>query len=459
MRNSRAFLTTIAVAVGSLLLLFLAWPPITFDEDGIPLDRPALALRLANRPADWLTIVRVTESALDWPVTGRLPLWREAHTLARRYAPMRDNADVGYVKNALFHWNDLTEDDRRGVIDASVRLIRDPRHFERLHRALFDLTRDISVLRRGNPGTIGSTSAIAQLAVTNGRFDDYRALRDQLIQLHAADMAAAGRPLDVMGVTNTLQWTTREEPVIVQALEKLATEPPEEDRPGADGVERLATYTLAHHLGPLEGLAYYAKAESYLRDPLRARLASAAGDTGLATQVLAATAGSNSKEWAAYHAERAIAAAAAGNTTEADSELRQAMAADDAPETLVACTRVAGAAGRDDMRQRCLALLEEQYGGAPKWTNLSGTDLTGTASATVWASTPRTVTFDLVPVQTDEVHPYVEAYRDDAPAGEGEVMPRRTFSIPLAPGLHTLRLRLLNPYTRNGVPRRVGFAQ
>jgi hypothetical protein len=459
MRSSRAFLTAIAVSTGSVLLLFLAWPPITFDEDGIPLDRPALALRLANRPADWLTIVRVTESALDWPVTGRLPLWREAHTLARRYAPMRDNADVAYVKNALFHWNDLTEDDRRGVIDASVRLIRDPRHFERLHRALFDLTRDIGALRRGNPGTIWSTSAIAQLAVTNGRFDDYRALRDQLVKLHAADMAAANRPLDVIGVTNTLQWTTREDAVIVQALEKLATEPPEEDRPGADAVERLATYTLAHGLGPLDGLVYYAKAESYLRDPLRARLAWAAADAGLATQVVASSAGSDSKEWAVYHSERAIGAAAAGNIREADSELRQAMAAGDSPKTLVACARVAGAAGRDDMRQQCLALLEEQYGGAPKWTNLYGTDLIGTASATVWASTPRTVTFDLVPVQTDEVPPYVEAYRDDAPAGEGEVATRRTFSIPLSPGLHTLSLRLLNPHTRNGVSRRVGFGQ
>src|ERR1043165_2269433 len=75
---------------------------------------------------------------------------------------------------------------RRGWSPVAPRL-RDEETFSGMPKPLFDLTGDLALLRRWNPGTARSLDLLRNLAATNGRFADYRELREELARQRAVE--------------------------------------------------------------------------------------------------------------------------------------------------------------------------------------------------------------------------------------------------------------------------------
>lgn len=87
-----------------------------------------------------------------------------------------------------------------------------------------------------------------------------------------------------------------------------------------------------------------------------------------------------------------------------------------------------------------------------KWEGLcSGEEICRFASATLTG--PAAITIQNA--QSDEVAPYVEIYVDDALVAEGEVVDSRRFEVLRGTTPHRVEVRLVNPWTRNRIQRRV----
>lgn len=67
-----------------------------------------------------------------------------------------------------------------------------------------------------------------------------------------------------------------------------------------------------------------------------------------------------------------------------------------------------------------------------------------------------TINIVLQNAQSDQVPPYVEIYLGGVRVAEGEVVDQRRFTVAVpAAGLHRIDVRLVNPWTRNAIQRRV----
>lgn len=252
------------------LAAYLAFEDVARDPV-IPSDVNGLARWIGAHPADWLAASALTDRALDSPLERRVDVWRRAHALASRLAPLQPNAGAAFVRSGLFHWYELEEADRRRVLDASKPLLRDPDTFRELATPLWLLTRDLAFLRGTNPGTVQALSQLRDLAITHGSFEDYRELREEVRRARFAEFGA--NPV----VTSLYHQLPRpidaaDEPLIRRVLQSLKAKPLESLHDSAPLIE----YVLDHRLTPVEGLApavHFAD----LRPELRARLARALG--------------------------------------------------------------------------------------------------------------------------------------------------------------------------------------
>ena len=381
-----------------------------------PQELDQLGSWIADRPADWLAASLLSDRALDSELPRRLELWRAAYAHASRLAPRRTNPAAAFTRGGLFHWYELAPPDRAAVLRAAAPLLRDQTLFLRMYRPLWELTGDFAYLRRNAPDTERALVALRDLAVMNGRFDDYRELRAVLpskrLEIFQQRRATMTPPELIALLPQNI--TKPYEPLVRGVLEELQHRPLDAGNAAStrDRAEKLIAYALRHDIRPLDGLEALIETPS-MRASLRARLAIALGHDRKASAIELAGA-MRDPEWEPYFLERAAFEEARGD---------RALAA----------------------HYRLRAVADD---GASQWRGLCGTNEVCT-SATRVVDGPLTI--DVQNAQSDEVPPYVEVYVDDALVDEGAVEERRRFNA----GKGRVELRVVNPLTRNRFQRRV----
>src|SRR5262249_26462869 len=180
-RRGRTFSMRKVAGIASALLAiaYVAFGPEP-SRGPLPPDVDGMAERLAEHPADWLAASALTERALDTPVREPLALWHAAGALAISLAPSFPQPRASFARAPLFHWNDSRAADRKLVLDAYAPVLRDWDIFVKVYESIFALTGDFGYLRRAQPEGEESTQELAELAATNGLFDDYRSVRATL---------------------------------------------------------------------------------------------------------------------------------------------------------------------------------------------------------------------------------------------------------------------------------------
>jgi hypothetical protein len=250
-----------------------------------PRDTTQAAEQLALHPTDWQAATVLSEHALDEDGRYRLREWRAASELAIQLAPHFDAARSGFVRAGLFHWYELGDSDRRAVLGEMAPLLRDPAVFFRMAQPLFELTGDLKYLRRYGPHTIDAIDTLRVMAVTNGRFKDYRELRKELVTMRTAELLRQLTSLEPSQIVSSLPAhpTVDEEPLLRSVLLALHTRPLEVDCGRPDILEALIDFAVRHGLTPLDGLRPVTREPSWANAFARAQLARALGDDASAT--------------------------------------------------------------------------------------------------------------------------------------------------------------------------------
>lgn len=281
----RGLLWIIAIAMVASLGLFVLDQPRE-DRDPLPRDSAHLARRLAQSPTDWQTASAISEQALDGDSPRRLETWRTAAALAAQLAPHQEAARAGFVRAGLFHWFELGGADRRTILATVAPTLRKPSTFYRLAGPLFELTGDLGLLRRAQPGTIDTIEGLSGLAVMNGRFEDYRQLRNELVIVRTRELIKHLDTLSPSQIVAALppRPTTDDQPMLVAALRALEKEPLEVDSGQPDRLEHLIDYAVGHRL-PLSGLRPAIQEKGWASPFQRAELARALGETEIAGEI------------------------------------------------------------------------------------------------------------------------------------------------------------------------------
>jgi hypothetical protein len=390
-RRGRLFLIAVAVTMLMAAAVFHLWPP-EIGSPSLPDTPPALAARVARHPADWEAATVLAEVALDMRNENRLELWHAAYGHAEALAPGRPGPPNSFARAAFFHWAELSPKDQQEALAAYAPLLQDPFTFARMAGPLFELTGDLSMLERAQPHTEYSTGVLIDLALPNGRFDDYRRLRGEMQQLRAVDFNARvhiASPADLIAHFPDPPYYADSEPLIVALLEELHQRPLDEmpNRPAV--IDGVVDYALRHGLGPLDGLEIVTRKKGAAADATRIRLARKLGLVNIARQI----------ELGASDARR--------------------------PQVIDS-----------------------------DWQGLCGTDICYRAWRSIEAS--HAVSLTIETAQADDAGAYAEIYVDDALRAEENVGARRDFIVPVGnPGTHRVEVVLANPRTRNGAARRL----
>jgi hypothetical protein len=165
-----------AIFFSAMAVAYMAVRPASSARP-MPSGAHALAARVAAHPADWRAASALAGIALDAPVRDPLALWHASSALAISLAPMQAEPRGDMAQSGFFHWNELSDADRKAVLDAYGPVMGDEGTFLRMYEAIYDLTADLDYLRRVQPRTAEATRALVWLAGTFGRFDQYRLLR------------------------------------------------------------------------------------------------------------------------------------------------------------------------------------------------------------------------------------------------------------------------------------------
>jgi hypothetical protein len=413
----RLFHIILAVAMGGSLLIFVTTPSADWrTAPTLPSDRAQLADYIATHPADAKASTKITEAALDYPISKRRELWHDAHDLTKHLEPYRTNGQIAFARAGVFHWSELSDSERQEVLASAGPLLNDYKRFMALYKPIWALTHDLALLRRHAPRNESVLNELQELAVTNGLFDDYRSLRADKQRVREEEAATKRTTLTSPQLLQSLQppFHASDEPLITGVLRELQARPLDED-PHSGAVDPLIEFAIDHHLTPLEGLEAITRLKGTASDAHRARLALALDLPDRASDLELGNA-DVSAPWRRYYSERADFEAKRGNNDQA--ELYRVRA-------YVASTNSA------------------------KWEGLCDGDLCTSARSDI--DGPRVLTLEMV--QSDEVPPWVELYIDDALLDEGPVAPRRVFTVP--DGQHRVELRVANPMTRNRFRRRV----
>ena len=284
-KRVRALLGIISVAMLASLGLFMLDEPRE-DRDPLPRDSAQLARRLALSPTDWQAACAISEQALDGDSPHRTETWRAAAAIAAQLAPHQEAARAGYVRAGLFHWYELGEADRRAVLATLAPTLHNSATFYQLASPLFELTGDLSLLRHAQPHTVDTIAGLSGLAVMNGRFEDYRQLRHELVVARTAELLKQLEALSPSQIVAALppHLTTDDQPMVSAALEALAKQPLEVDSGRADLLDHLIDYAASHHLA-LAGLKAAIHEKTWASPFQRAELARAFGDVAAAQEI------------------------------------------------------------------------------------------------------------------------------------------------------------------------------
>jgi hypothetical protein len=256
-RTGRRVLLAITIALmASFLAAWLANPELARGT-ARPAELDALGRYLAEHPADWLAASAMADRALDSELPRRYELWHAAFAHGARLAPRRPNAPAAFARAGLFHWYELGAADRARVLQMTAPLLRDPVSFERMHRPLWELTGNLAYLRANAPRTENALVMLRDIAVTNGRFQDYRELRAALVtkrmEIFNAERVTR-TPADLVALIPR-QPTKADEPLVRAVVEELRRRPlAAESAPlPRDRTEGLIAFAARHGIG-LEGL-------------------------------------------------------------------------------------------------------------------------------------------------------------------------------------------------------------
>ncbi|HEX7677991.1 MAG TPA: hypothetical protein VF713_07705 [Thermoanaerobaculia bacterium] len=390
-RGARLCLIGVAAAMTAAAIVFLQRPP-QFRWARTSPDAPVLVARIASHPTDWEAASALAEVALDTKLGNRVALWHAAYVHASLLAPDNKEPATAFARDAFFHWTELSEKDKRDVMAAYGPLLRDPAVFARTARPLFELTGDLSFLHRAGPLTAGTPATLIELALPNGLFADYRALRSELQKKRLEDFAShrsAVTPEELVAQFPAPPYHTDDEPLIRALLDELHRRPLQDNPNRPNVVDGIVGYASRHNVEPLDGL------EVITRKP---------GSASVATQITIARA-LGLKERAA----------------QLEMESRD-------PRHVEANVFEWQGLCEKDLCTRAWRMIDAEHG----------------------------VSLTLETAQTDEVPGYVEVYIDDDLRAEGEVGPRRNFIVPVGNrGAHRIELVLVNPATRNRAPRRI----
>lgn len=393
-RVARLFLISVAVTMTTAAIVFLMRPP-QFQWMRTSTDVRSLAARIAWHPTDWEAASALTEVALDTPLGTRIALWRAAYEHASQLAPERPDPANAFARAAFFHWMELSVKDRRDAMAAFAPLLRDPAMFGRMAKPIFELTGDLSTLRRSHPPTEYAIGTLIDLALPNGLFADYRSLRGELERQRIDDFAArrhTATPEELIVGFPGPPYHTDAEPLMAALLEELHRRPLDDNPNRAAFIDAIVDYSLRHGLGPLDGLEVITRKPGSASAATRLRLARKLGLTKLARQIEMSS---------------------------------------------------------NDPRQ--VQPLDSE------WQGLCEKDVCYHAWRTIDAA--HGVALRIETVQTDNVPAYVEIYLDDVLRAEGEVGPKRDFIVPVGnPGPHRVEVVLADPMTRNRFPRRLHIA-
>ena len=248
----------------------------------LPSSSIALAARLETHPTDWLAACALVGQALDSKDPNRFVLWHAAHAHALLLAPNRPEPQEAFARSGLFHWTELGASDRKEVLAAIEPLLRNPTTFSAMDRALFGLTGDLEMLRRAQPHTESSINELLSLAVTNGRFDDYRSLRAELGKKQLADFQARAQsatPRELIEALPAPPYRKDNEPLLAALLRELHERPLDGDPLRPEVIDGLLDYALRHDVGPLDGLEVIVRRPGSAAPPMRLRLAHKLGIT------------------------------------------------------------------------------------------------------------------------------------------------------------------------------------
>ena len=274
MRERWPFLA-LAAAMLAIAAIYLIVRPAS-EPPPLPNDPIALARRLRAHPADWRAAGAITEHALDARVPNRFALWRAAQDAAIHLAPTREAPRMELVRAALFHWQELSPADRQAALDTLGPLLRDPETFEKMARPIYELTGNLSMLRRWNPGTANALEFLRYLAPIDGHFADYRALRGELARKRAAEFhekLPRLSPAEIIAALPSPPYSTDEEPLLREALAELHRRPLTEDPQRRGEMDALVDYALRHRLEPLDGINSIVRLPGSASDLARYRLA------------------------------------------------------------------------------------------------------------------------------------------------------------------------------------------
>jgi hypothetical protein len=287
-RASRLFLLSVAVTMTTAAIMFLVRPP-QFQWMRTSTDAGALAERMAWHPTDWQAASALTEVALDSRLGNRMVLWRAAYEDASMLAPESFDPVNAFARAAFFHWTELSAKDKQDALAAFAPLMRDPAMFGRMAKPIFELTGDLSMLRRSHPPTEYAIGTLAFLALSNGLFADYRNLRGELERQRIDDFAArrhTATPEELIADGFPAPpYHADAEPLIKALLEEIHRRPLDDNPNRVAIVDAIVDYSLRHGLEPLDGLEVITRKPGAASVATRIRLARKLGLTNLARQI------------------------------------------------------------------------------------------------------------------------------------------------------------------------------
>ncbi len=286
-RPERVILISIALAMTGAAALFVLHPP-EIGASPPPGDPRILAPRVARHPTDWEAASALTEVSLDARVRNPPALWRAAYAHAAMLAPERLDPANAFARAAFFHWPELSERERRDALTAFAPLLRRPFTFGRMAKPLFDLTGDLSILRNAHPPTEDAIRLLIAIAVTSGRFADYRALRTDLTRQRLEGFALrrnTATPEELITQFPVPPYHADSEPLMTRLLEELHNRPLTNNPGSLPTVEGVLDYSLRHSLRPLDGLEAIARTPGAASNERRLQLAQQLKMTTLAKQL------------------------------------------------------------------------------------------------------------------------------------------------------------------------------
>lgn len=455
-RSTRFRLLVLIGSLNALALLVLLSNPDLLRRTPPPDVPEAMAASLGRLPADWFVASALADAAFDASFPRRREVWSTAFDLAYRLAPRRENPRAGFVRAGLFHWSELSEPERRKVLDVAAPLLANPHFFAQMYPPLWQLTRDLEYLKRVAPDTLEAQETLKTLAATNGLFDAYRSLR---AELRRESLERFERVRDRASTLDLLQMvpapiTRADEPLIRGLLEEIERKVFNPEK--SDKLERLVSFVLDHRLQPVSGLLPVIETPGRIDDVTRARMALLMRDASLATRIEMASAIPGAPEWAPYYLDRASFEAQRADVARAEAYVDRARLGGESPEYLAGAAEVAKILGRTREVARLEELLRRRNSDAT-WIGACGAnELCSMVRTKRYYTSGERISLQTTVTQSDEIPPYLEIYLDDLLVAEGSVAAERTFEV-VSPesGMHQLEIRLANPRTRNGVQRRL----